>query len=284
MVGQAGNSMTFIFDGWGERTADSFDGSAANAPELTIDYIVAIPGEANISISKTDSIDPVPINTGYNYSLAVTNNGPLDATAVSVTDVLPVALSFVSVFTTQGSCSEASGTISCAIGDIANGSTETITVFVTSPATSQTINNTATISASTPDSLTSDNSDTETTTIGGNTDQLCYVFSDTNNSLSLYDTALGTVTDYAANGTSGIEAIAWDSENSILYGADAGQLGILDQGDGSWSTVGSGFGTGNGPLGLIALNDVDGLAFNPFGGANVMYGIHERSGQDVSFK
>lgn len=280
----SGNSIAFILEGWGERTADSFNGSVANAPELTIDYTVTVPGEANVSIAKIDSIDPVPVNTGYNYSLVVTNNGPLDATAVTLSDVLPGALSFVSVFTSQGSCSEVSGTISCTLGDIPNGSAETVTIFVTSPATSQVISNTASISATSPDSLTSDNTDTESTTIGGNTDQLCYVFSDANNSLSLYDTALGTVTDYAANGTSSIEAVGWDSENSILYGVDGGQLGILSQVNGSWLAVGSGMGTGNGSLGSINLNDVDGLAFDTFSGANVMYGLHERGGQDVIFQ
>jgi len=280
----SGNSMTFILEGWGERTAEAFDGSAADAAELTIDYTISIPGEANIGISKTDSVDPVPVNTGYNYSLVVTNNGPLDATAVTLTDVLPGALTFVSVFTTQGTCSESSGTVSCAFGDIPNGSTATVTIFVTSPSTSQVVNNTASISATSPDSLTSNNSDTEGTTIGGNTDQLCYVFSDDNNSLSLYDTAMGTVTDYASNGTSTVEAIAWDSENSILYGADAGQLGILSQVDGSWSTVGSGFGTANGSLGSVNLTDIDGMAFDAYNGTNVMYAVHERSGQDIIFQ
>jgi uncharacterized repeat protein (TIGR01451 family) len=280
----SGNSVTFILEGWGERTAEAFDGSPANAPLLTIDYTVSVPGEANISINKTDSIDPVPINTNFNYSLVVNNNGPLDATAVMLTDVLPSALSFVSVFTSQGTCSEASGAVSCTLGDIPNGSNATVTIFVDSPATSQIINNTAFISASSPDSLSSDNSDTEGTTIGGNTDQLCYIFSDANNSLSLYDTALGTVTDYASNGTSVIEAIAWDSENSVLYGADAGQLGILSQSDGSWTPIGSGFGTANGSLGAVNLSDVDGMAFDANAGANVMYGVHEGVGQDVIFQ
>ena len=187
--------MAFILEEWGERTAEAFDGSPANAPLLTIDYTVSVPGEANIPISKTDSIDPVPVNTSLNYSLVVNNNGPIDATAVTLTDELPGALSFVSVFTSQGTCSEASGAVSCTLGGIPNGSNVTVTIFVDSPATSQVINNTASISASSPDRLTSDNSDTEGTTIGGNTDQLCYIFSDANNSLVLYDTAPGTVTD-----------------------------------------------------------------------------------------
>ena len=281
----SGNSMAFILEGWGERTAESFDGSPGSAAVLTIDYVTAIPGEANIGVTKTDSVDPVPTNTTFNYTLTVSNNGPEDALGVTLVDNLPAALTFVSVFTTQGSCSESGGTVSCALGTIASGANATVTIFVRSPATSQSVSNSASISASTPDSLTADNSVTESTTIGGNTDQLCYIFSDGNNSLSLYDTALGTVTDYPPNGTVSIEAIAWDSANSILYGADRGQLGILSQVDGSWSPVGSGFGVATGSLGAVNLNDVDGMAFDPFAGANVLYGVHEvAAGADLLFQ
>lgn len=280
----SGNSMAFVLEGWGERTAESFDGGSGDAPEITINYIVGIPGEANIAVTKADSIDPVPVNTNYNYDIEVTNFGPETATAVTLTDVLPGPLSFVSVFTDQGTCSESSGTVSCSIGTILSGNTVAVTIFVTAPGTAQTINNTVSIAASSTDSQTADNSATEDTFVGGNTEQLCYVFSDGSNRLSLYDTAMGTVTDYAANGTNSIEAIGWDSANEILYGADRGQLGILSQANGSWSTIGSGFGTASGSLGNINLNDVDGMAFNAFNSANVLYGVHERSGQDVLFQ
>ena len=212
----SGNSMAFVLEGGGERTAESFDGSAGDAAVLEIDYTVTVPGEANIGVEIDDSQDPVPVSTSFNYTITVDNDGSLDATDVDLTFNLPGAASFVSVFTTQGSCLESAGTVDCSFGTITNGSNAVVTVFADSPATSQSLNATATISATTPDSLTGDNSAAESTTVGGNTDQLCYVFSDDNDSLSLYDTALGTVTDYASNGTSVIEAIAWDSANSIL--------------------------------------------------------------------
>ena len=280
----SGNSMAFILEGWGERTAESFEGSASSAAILTVDYTALIPGEANISVSKVDSIDPVPTNTTFHYTLTVSNNGPEDATGVTLTDTLPGVLSFVSVFTTQGSCSEASGTVNCDFGNIANGVSVTVTIFVTSPSLSQPVSNTAAIFATSPDSLTNNNTATENTTIGGNVDQLCYIFSDGSNSLNLYDTAAGTVTAYPPNGSSSIEAIAWDSANSLLYGADGGQFGILSQVDGSWTTIGTGFGTATGVLGAIALTGVDGLSFDSFSGSNVLYGVHGRGGQDLLFQ
>ncbi|XOV86957.1 MAG: hypothetical protein ACFHX7_18580 [Pseudomonadota bacterium] len=281
----SGNSMVFILEGWGERTAESFDGAPAGAPILEIDYTVTIPGEANIGVTKSDSADPVPVNTNFSYSLLVTNQGPEDATLVTLTDNLPGAVTFVSVFTTQGSCSHASGTVSCSFGTITSGNSVTVTIFVTSPGTSQTIVNNVSISASSTDSLTADNSASEETYIGGNTDALCYIFSDGGNRLSLYDTATGSITDFAPNGTSAIEAIAWDSTAEILYGADAGQFGILSQANGSWTPVGTGFGTANGVFGAQALNDVDGMAYDPTTGT--LYGVHERTagaGQDLLFQ
>ena len=280
----SGDDIAFIFEGWGERTAESFDGDSTKAAELAVTYILPVPGEANIAVIVSDSLDPVPVNTTYNYALDVTNFGPEIATDVTLTNILPGSLSFVSSFSDQGTCTETGGTVDCVIGSIAVDTTITVTIFVTAPATSQTINNTVTIAASSTDSQTTDNTDTESTNIGGNTEQLCYIFSDSDNLLSLYDTAEGTVTDYSANSTTSIEAIGWDSANEILYGADGGQLGILSQVNGSWATVGSGFGTGDGSAGLIALNDVDGMAFNAFGAANVMYGIHERGGPDALFQ
>jgi uncharacterized repeat protein (TIGR01451 family) len=280
----SGDDIAFIFEGWGERTAEAFDGDSAAAAELAVTYILPVPGEANIAVIVSDSLDPVPVNTTYSYEIDVTNYGPEIATDVTLNDVLPAALSFVSAFTDQGTCTETAGTVDCVIGDIAVDATITVTIFVTAPSTSQTISNTVDIAATSTDSQTTDNTNTESTNIGGNTEQLCYVFSDSDNRLSLYDTAAGTVTDFAGNGTSSIEAIGWNSATETLYGADSGQLGILSQVDGSWSDVGPGFGTGNGSAGNIALNDVDGMAFNAFNAANVMYGIHERAGADVLFQ
>ena len=288
LIGQggwaSGNSMAFVLEGWGERTAEAFNGSSSDAPVLTIDYTEGIAGQANIVVTKVDSIDPVPVNTNYNYEIEVTNFGPETATDVTLTDVLPAALSFVSVFTDQGACSESSGTVSCAIGTIGIGNTVVATIFVTAPGTAQTVTNTVSIDASSVDTQTLDNSAAEDTFVGGNTEQLCYIFSDGSNRLSLYDTAEGTVTDYPSNGTNTIEAIGWDSANEILYGADGDQLGILSQVDGSWSAIGSGFGTASGAAGNINLSDADSMAFDAFNSVNVLYGVHERAGPDLLFQ
>jgi uncharacterized repeat protein (TIGR01451 family) len=95
----------------------------------------------------SDSLDPVPVNTTYNYEIEVTNFGPEMATDVTLTNILPGSLSIVSSFTDQGTCTETGGTVDCNIGSIAVDATVIVTIFVTAPGTSQTVSNTVTIAA-----------------------------------------------------------------------------------------------------------------------------------------
>jgi uncharacterized repeat protein (TIGR01451 family) len=69
----------------------------AFAPELNWSvqgFVVKISGlggtgQADLSITKTDSPDPAPLYGTLTYTITVTNDGPDDANAVSVTDTLP---------------------------------------------------------------------------------------------------------------------------------------------------------------------------------------------------
>jgi uncharacterized repeat protein (TIGR01451 family) len=102
------------------------------------------------------------------YTIIVSNNGPSDAAAVTMTDVLPAALRFTSIVAPGGwSCTTpapgASGTVTCSLASMPAGSGGSFTLNVTiAPATAAgtTISNTVQIGSSTPDSNSANNSST----------------------------------------------------------------------------------------------------------------------------
>lgn len=87
---------------------------------------------ADVSITKSDNPDPVGVGENLTYTIVVTNNGP-DATSsdVIVSDTLPPGMNFVSVNTTQGSCSfTPPNLVECNLGILNPGDTVTITIVV----------------------------------------------------------------------------------------------------------------------------------------------------------
>ena len=126
--------------------------------------IVAAATSADVAIVKTGSPNPVTQGTPLTYTLAVTNNGPASATNVTVADTLPTSVTYLSSNTTQGSCSEAGGTVTCLLGTMANAGTATVTIL-TIPGTAGQISNTATVAADQTDSNQSNNSSTWSETV-----------------------------------------------------------------------------------------------------------------------
>jgi len=87
----------------------------------------------------------------------------------------------------------------------------------------------------------------------------------------------GAVSNIGFTGTFDVEAIELWPNTETLFAADAGRLVILDLADGSSSPVGTGFGTAQGALGSLAINDVDGLAFDASIIPPILYGSVRRS-------
>lgn len=84
---------------------------------------------ADIGVSKT--VDEAAPNVGANvtFTITATNAGPNDATGVELTDVLPAGLSFVSATPSVGTYDSGSGV--WALGALANGASETLTIVAT---------------------------------------------------------------------------------------------------------------------------------------------------------
>ena len=122
--------------------------------------------EADLSVSQTDSSDPVFEGQPIGYHVVVTNGGPVEAPA-TLTDVLPEGAEFVSVSSSQGSCARASGIVNCDLGTIGGGGSATIDVSVLAPPGWGTATNVATVSvvAPTVDPDLSNNSSSESTQV-----------------------------------------------------------------------------------------------------------------------
>lgn len=110
-------------------------------------------------LAITSNATPATPRVGQNvtYTLNVTNNGPLTATNVRVTDTLPPGISFVSANGTGWSCNAVGGVVTCTRSTLAVGAAPAITL-VGRVNQWGTFNNTATVIADENDTVTGNNS------------------------------------------------------------------------------------------------------------------------------
>ncbi|MEM6795201.1 MAG: DUF11 domain-containing protein, partial [Acidobacteriota bacterium] len=144
--------------------ANETDPDSANdsATETT-----GIGGSTDLSITKADSVDPATAGGSLTYTLTVTNDGPSASTGATTTDVLPAGVTFAS----SADCTEAAGTVTCAIGALAPAASQAVSFTVTvDPGQTTTISNTATVAANETDPDSANDSATETTDVGTSTD------------------------------------------------------------------------------------------------------------------
>jgi uncharacterized repeat protein (TIGR01451 family) len=112
----------------------------------------------DVSIVKSGAPDPIGQNQPMAYTLVVTNNGPSNASGVTVSDPLPGVFTFSSVSTTVGSCSQAAGTVTCTLGSMIPGATGTITINGTMNSPPNIVTNTATVTQNETDTNVANNS------------------------------------------------------------------------------------------------------------------------------
>ncbi|PYX51552.1 MAG: hypothetical protein DMG79_02805, partial [Acidobacteria bacterium] len=155
-------SGTNITDTVTATASNIVPGITTNTASATV--VVANANSADVAIVKVGTPNPVTEGTPLTYTLTVTNNGPASATNVTVTDTLPSVVTYLSVTTTQGSCSEAGGIVTCLLGTMANAGTATISVL-TIPGTPGMVSNTATVTADQTDPVLTSNTSTQTETI-----------------------------------------------------------------------------------------------------------------------
>jgi len=135
VIGDEGLKQVAVGVGGNESDATPADNVATDT--------VNVLGAIDLRLRGTAMPAPVVVGTNLTYTLVVQNNGPSPATGVTLTDNLPVGVTFVSATVSpasQGSCPGTTTTVTCALGTLAAlpgaiGATVTITVTPTAAGT-----------------------------------------------------------------------------------------------------------------------------------------------------
>ena len=111
---------------------------------------------------------PKSVASGANvtYTATVVNAGAVDATGVTVTDTLPTGVSFVSATSSLGSCSFATPTPTCALGQFPAATTATVTITAkVTAAAGKKLRDKATVGATTGDTILTNDTKTAKITV-----------------------------------------------------------------------------------------------------------------------
>ncbi len=124
-------------------------------------------GNADLSVTVTDTPDPAVVGNTITYTYTVTNNGPDNAAGVILEETLPVGTSF-DPLGSDPACIAAAGKVSCLIGNLgaaAPDNSATVVLNITAPIVSGVISNTAIVLSDTNDADSSNNTVAEDTTV-----------------------------------------------------------------------------------------------------------------------
>jgi uncharacterized repeat protein (TIGR01451 family) len=146
------------------------DGNSANNCDTeTTTVTLNPPGFTDLTLTKTDTADPVISTSTFSYLLTVTNQGPDTSQGFTITDTLPNEVIFASAApgcTHDGSLT--GGVVTCVFnGDLNNGASTSMMVTVTAGTVVSTTvaTNSACVVAENSDPVSANNCDSEDTTI-----------------------------------------------------------------------------------------------------------------------
>jgi uncharacterized repeat protein (TIGR01451 family) len=130
-IGVAGDAHNFYYL-WGDNrntvTSVAFPAGRPD-PDVFFEFEEApVVNDADLSIEKSDSPDPVVAGEELVYTIDVENDGPDIALDVEVTDTLPAEVDYLS---DTGACDvSALPVLTCGVGDLASGDSASFTITV----------------------------------------------------------------------------------------------------------------------------------------------------------
>ncbi len=121
---------------------------------------------ADLALGMSPPSNTLAVGNNQIFTISAVNEGPNDATGVTVTDMLPAQLTFISATASQGACL-GTNSISCDLGSLPSpgSASVTITATINAAGTDNTITNQASVSATESDSNTANNSASAVTTV-----------------------------------------------------------------------------------------------------------------------
>lgn len=187
-------------------TANETDLNQADNTDAEDTDVVAA---SDLLVVKTDSPDPVVVSDHLTYRATVTNNGPSDATGVTLRDTLPPSgVTFVSA---SSGCSLDVGIVTCNLGTLANGGNATVEIIVRPTAVGEIVN-TVEVTGNEADPNTANNTKSERTTVNP---LLCD---------GLTPTIVGTPGNDTILGTTGLDRIHGLGGDDVIRGGNGGDV------------------------------------------------------------
>ena len=129
----------------GEFISGTATDPAGNTSEFSSCVQVGGAATADLAITQSHAPEQLLANTETTYTLTVTNNGPFDASGVTLTDTLPSSAALVNV---GNGCQHEGATITCAIGSLVSGASSIVTFVIRPTVANVVFTNTASVSAS----------------------------------------------------------------------------------------------------------------------------------------
>jgi len=242
-------------------TEDNMDGPGGNGGSILF---------SDLAVSKSASSTSISSGSSFSYTVTLTNNGGSDASGVTLSDVLPAAVTYVSDIASHGSYDPASGLWT--VGALANSDIATLTLNVKAtivPAATVVTNTANNLTLDQADPVAANDSDSVDVTIIPAPDILTLKSVQT-----LSDPANGTTNPKAIPGAVMLYTIS--SSNSGFSATDTDSVTVTDSIPANTEMFVGDIGTaGSGPLAFIDGSTPSALAYSFVALGN--------SGDDIEF-